>query len=234
MTPSPQTPSVKQQRDARRAEKVEAMKRKLAVQRRNRTIGIVSAIAGGIAVIAIVVTLVVINPAPITPTGADPAPVADPDSIEIDGLVDFGTLAAAHVGPDPVDYEATYDMNPPAGGDHFAAWLNCGVYEEQQVNENAVHSLEHGAVWITYDPELVDSAGVDELRAAIPTTYSVLSPYPGLPAPVVASAWGKQVQLDGPNDPRLADFIQKFWQSPNAPEPGAPCTGAIDGPGKIG
>jgi len=104
-------------------------------------------------------------------------------------------------------------MNPPAGGDHFAAWLNCGIYDQPQENSNAVHALEHGAVW---------------------DTHEILSPYPGLPAPVVASAWGKQVQLDTVDDPRLAAFIEQYWQSPAAPEPGAPCVGAIDGPGKIG
>ncbi len=138
-----------------------------------------------------------------------------------------------HVGPDPVDYEAEYDMNPPAGGDHYAAWLNCGIYDEPQENENAVHSLEHGAVWVTYDPDALSDDEISTLRNEVPSTYSVLSPYPDLPAPVVISAWGAQVQLDGVDDPRLQSFIQKYWKSAAAPEPGALCTGAVDGPGLV-
>jgi hypothetical protein len=61
----------------------------------------------------------------------------------------------------------------------------------------------------------------------------VMSPYPGLQAPVVASAWGNQVELDGVDDPRLADFVTKFWRSADVPEPTATCSGAIDGPGRI-
>lgn len=231
---SNQNLTTKQQRDARRAEKVAAQKRQEALRTRNRRLAIAGAAVGVLAVVALIVAVVITNPAPAPATGSDPTPASDPAAIEIEGLVDFGAIAGVHVGPEPVDYQAKYDMNPPAGGDHFAAWLNCGVYDQPQANENAVHSLEHGAVWVTYDPEAVDAAGLETLRAALPTTYSLLSPYPGLPAPVVASAWGNQVQLDGPDDPRLAQFVQKFWQAATAPEPGAPCTGAIDGPGKVG
>ena len=130
--------TVKQQREAARAEKVAAMKRQQAASKRAKRFGIIGAIVGGVAVIALLVTVVVI--------GSTPKPT--PEDIAISGITDFGTLTAEHVTT-PVEYEATYDMNPPAGGNHFQAWLNCGVYEEPVPNENAVHSLEHGAVWVT-------------------------------------------------------------------------------------
>lgn len=168
----------------------------------------------------------------VAPPAANPDPAPAPETVTIDGLIDFGTLTGLHVET-PVDYAAEYGMTPPAGGDHWAGWLNCGVYSEPQENERAVHSLEHGAVWVTYDPEVVDAAGVDRLRASLPDTYIVLSPFPGLPTPVVASAWGYQVQLDGVDDPRLTAFVSQYWQSAEGPEPGAPCTGAIDGPGRV-
>ena len=220
--PDPSKPTIKQQRDARRAEKVAALQKQLARQKRNQRIGLIAGITGGLLVIALVVTFVV--------AGSTPKP--NPADIEIEGLKTFGTLTATHVDT-PVDYEADYGMNPPAGGNHNQAWLNCGVYSEVQQNENAVHALEHGAVWVTYDADALSEGDVETLRDEIPSTYMLLSPYPDLPAPVVASAWGVQVQLDGVDDPRLADFIAKYRQSADAPEPGAACTGAIDGPGKV-
>lgn len=215
--------TVKQQREAKRAEKVAALKRKQAAEKRNQRIGLIAGLGAAVAIVVVIVAVVV--------TSSVPRP--DPADIVVDGVQEFTGLTAVHVGPEPVDYLATYDMNPPAGGDHFAAWLNCGVYDQPQPNENAVHSLEHGAVWITYDPALIDQSGVDALRSAVPSTYVILSPFPGLPAPVVASAWGAQVQLDGPDDERLGLFIDKYWKSASAPEPGASCSGAVDGPGRV-
>jgi len=220
---NPANPSVKEQREAKRAAKVAVLKKQQAREKRNRTIGFT---AGGL-LVAGALTLVIFF------VVSSAVPKVNPDDIAIEGLETFSGLTAVHIDPTPVDYEAEYGMTPPAGGNHFGAWLNCGVYSEPQQNENAVHALEHGAVWVTYDPDALGDAEVETLRDSIPQTYMVLSPYPGLPAPVVASAWGNQVQLDGVDDPRLGDFIEKFRQSPDAPEPGAACTGAIDGPGRI-
>ena len=220
--PDPSKPTVKQQRELNRAAKVEAMKRQQATQKRNQRIGLIASVVGGVAVLAIIVGFVVVGS----------TPRQNPNDIEIEGLQTFGKPTDVHVAG-TVDYQGKYDMNPPAGGDHNAAWLNCGVYDQPQQNENAVHSLEHGAVWVTYDPDALSEEEVQTLRDALPSTYAVLSPYPELPAPVVISAWNAQVQLDGVDDPRLKQFISKFWKSASAPEPGAPCTGALDGPGRV-
>ena len=40
---------------------------------------------------------------------------------------------------------------PPVGGAHDPEWLECGAYDAPVRDENAVHDLEHGTVWITYD-----------------------------------------------------------------------------------
>lgn len=126
----------------------------------------------------------------------------------------------------PVDYAQT----PPAGGEHAPEWLNCGVYQEAVPNENAVHAMEHGAVWVTYRPDLAP-ADVDALRSKLRgRPYTVLSPYAELPAPVVASAWGTQLAMDGAGDSRLDAFLKSYVQGPQAPEPGAVCTGGIGTP----
>lgn len=221
-------PTVKQQRAENRAAKVAALQRKQAAEKRNRRIGIAVAITAGVAVLALVVTFVVVLPSLAPRPAPDPVASGDPSTIEIAGLETFEGLVGTHV-EGPVDYA----MTPPAGGEHAAVWLNCGVYSEPQADENAVHALEHGAVWVTYDPERVDADGVATLRASLPGSYIILSPYPGIDAPVIASAWGAQVALDGVDDPRLELFLQRYWQSPTSPEPGAPCTGALDGPGRV-
>ena len=99
-------------------------------------------------------------------------------------------------------------------------------------NENAVHSLEHGALWVTYDPALSDG-DVDALRSKLPSTYAILSPFEGLPSPIVLSGWNTQLQVDDVDDERITAFIEEYWQSENVPEPGAPCTGAFEAPGRV-
>lgn len=123
-----------------------------------------------------------------------------------------------------------YTIIPPVGGEHNSTWLNCGIYAEPVVNEFAVHSLEHGAVWITYRPDL-SAQDVEQLRTLVRgKNYALLSPYPDLPAPVVASAWGVQLKVESASDPRLARFLRKYMQGPQTPEPGAVCFGGTGVP----
>jgi hypothetical protein len=125
----------------------------------------------------------------------------------------------------------TYPQTPPVGGEHHPTWLNCGIYGEPVPNMYAVHSLEHGAVWVTYDAKLSADA-LATLREHLPSSYVILSPYVGLPAPIVLSAWNVQLFVDGPDDPRLPRFFEEYWRNQNVPEPGALCTGGKDGSGR--
>lgn len=125
----------------------------------------------------------------------------------------------------------TYPMEPPVGGDHNPAWLNCDgvVYEKAVPSVNAVHSLEHGAVWVTYNDKAAD-ADVRKLAARVESTpFSLMSPYEGQAGSIMLSAWGKQVTVDGADDRRVAQFFAKYVQGKQTPEPGAPCTGGVDG-----
>ncbi len=132
--------------------------------------------------------------------------------------------------PKHVTGTVAYAQSPPAGGDHDPTWLNCGIYTAAVRNENAVHDLEHGAVWITYRPDL-PAAQITALQTvARGQTYVTLSPYKELPGPVVVTAWGKQLILTGAADNRLPAFIAKYKQGPQTPEPGAPCTGGTGTP----
>jgi putative ABC transport system ATP-binding protein len=111
-----------------------------------------------------------------------------------------------------------------------AIWQNCGVYSTPVPNEQAVHSLEHGAMWITYRPGLpaADLAAVQEDVSGEP--YALVSPYPGLPSPIVASAWGVQLRLTAATDPRLKNPINTYKSGSKAPEPGGECTGGAGTP----
>jgi hypothetical protein len=136
-----------------------------------------------------------------------------------------GTQSFNYAGAQHSSNPVTYTENPPVGGVHNPTWENCGYYASPVPNETAVHSMEHGTVWITYQPDL-PQAQIDTLRnLAESQTYILVSPLEGIPSPVVASAWNRQLQLQSADDPRLAQFVRSFRLSPEAPEPGAPCSG---------
>lgn len=141
-----------------------------------------------------------------------------------------GVLTYPNQSRDHSELPQTYAQTPPVGGVHSSAWQNCGVYDAPVRNENAVHSLEHGAVWIAYRPDL-PPAQVDRLRAlARGRSHVLVSPYPDLPKPVVASAWGLQLPLDDVSDQRLSLFVSRYEQGPQTPERGAVCTGGVGTP----
>ena len=118
-----------------------------------------------------------------------------------------------------------YAENPPIGGEHNVVWQNCGIYDSPIHNEHAVHSMEHGAVWITYRSDLAPDQ-VQILREVASDDYLLLSPYPGLGHPVVASAWNHQLTFERADDPGLSAFIAKYKNNPETtPEFGASCLG---------
>jgi hypothetical protein len=155
------------------------------------------------------------------PVGGDP----HNNVAQLQTVRTYGYVGAQHT-TDPV----TYTETPPAGGPHDPKWQDCGTYTQPVRNENAVHALEHGTVWITYRPGL-STQGVQTLQtalAAVKSKKTILSPYPGLPAPAVVTVWNAQLDLTGPKDPRLALFIGFYGDGHTAPEAAfASCAGGV-------
>ena len=134
----------------------------------------------------------------------------------IEGVQTF-PVVASHTN-DPV----AYPQVPPVGGAHNPVWQACGFYDKPVQSEKAVHSMEHGAIWITYRPD-VPAADVELLSTlARSRKYVLVSRWDdNLPAPLVATAWGRQLRLESATDPRLMEFVRQYTDK--GPEPGAPC-----------
>ena len=112
---------------------------------------------------------------------------------------------------------------PPTGGDHAANWTECGIYDSPVEISMSVHSLEHGAAWISYQPTLPkDQIKILEFFVT-PNSYRLIAPYDNLASPIVLSAWGKQLSVDNASDSRISVFLKAFTQGPDTPELGAPC-----------
>lgn len=201
-----------------RRERAAAIQQQHQRAERRRSIMIIGTAIGIAAVILGVTMLAVVQ------KNRENAELAAAAKEPVDGIEKFPGLSRNHVNG-AVDYPQT----PSVGGDHAPVWVNCGAYTAPIEATQATHSLEHGAVWIGYQPGL-PGGQVDALtELAQANSYVILSPVEGMPAPITLSAWGVQLQVKSVDDPRLATFVEKYQQGEQTPEPGAPCTGGTGG-----
>ncbi|MGB5952079.1 MAG: DUF3105 domain-containing protein [Ornithinimicrobium sp.] len=184
-----------------RAQRAAAMQRQARAQERRRSL-----LVWGSAALVIAVIIGAVGYAIATRT-------------DLSAVVEYEDLGRDHVA-EAVEYE----QDPPAGGVHNQAWWDCGIYTDPIPAHHAVHSLEHGAVWLTYHPDIPD-AQRERLVELADQEFMMLSPNETQTDPVVATAWGRQLGVESAQDERLELFVTEYKQGPQSPEPGAACTG---------
>ncbi len=124
-----------------------------------------------------------------------------------------------------VEGPVQYDQMPPNAGDHSATAQQCDVYTEPIAPEAAVHSLEHGAVWVTYNDSLPKEQIAELADKVEGDPYGLMSPVPDQESPITLSAWGRSLSVDSASDDRIDDFIEGYRSGPQTPERGAECAG---------
>ena len=176
------------------------------------------------AVAVVVFAAAVITYAVIQVREADAARIDSVD--EIPGIETFDYAPGQDHVPTPVEYE----QSPPVGGPHDGSWADCTgtVYDVDIRHENAVHSLEHGAVWITYDPDALSADQIATLADLVDgVSGRILSPYAGLDSPVSLQSWNHQLKVDSADDPRIEQFADFLTFNGDVeghyPEIGASC-----------
>ncbi|MCF3137256.1 DUF3105 domain-containing protein [Streptomyces olivochromogenes] len=219
--------SAKNSNAARKARIEEMRRAEQARERRNRFL----AVAASVVVVAglVVGGVVLVNSQ--KDKGADKADTASDAKnsghfvMGNDGVQTWkGTLGRTHVTS-----AVRYPMEPPVGGNHNPVWQNCNgdVYTKAVKNENAVHSMEHGAVWVTYNSK-ASKQDVEALAAKVKKTpYTLMSPDDDQKDPIVLSAWAHQRTVTGAKDPNVDKFFAEFVQGKQTPEPGAACTNGL-------
>ncbi|MGI5166694.1 DUF3105 domain-containing protein [Spirillospora sp. CA-253888] len=157
--------------------------------------------------------------------GTAPRPSGpDPERANVPGERVYPGQARGH-RTGGVRYPAEPD--PPVGGVHDPVWQNAGgdVYERPLRPEHAVHSLEHGAVWVTYGSGAV-ATEIAAFKAKVHgVPYRFMSPNPGQRSAFTLTAWGHQLSVTSAADPRADRFLALYTSGPQAQEPGGPVTG---------
>ena len=190
-------------------------------------------ILGGVVAVLLVVCLAAVVAVVAWPRGQTTSRTWQEQAADIPGII-------VYLDPDSPAYNETvlnrlhepgvlsYPMSPPAGGPHNPRWQNCmgDVYPAEIAKEHAVHSLEHGAVWVTYRPDLPPDQVAALASKVDGVEFTMLSPFPGLDAPISLQAWGYQLKVDQADDKRIDRFITVLRRNASL-EPGASCSGGI-------
>ncbi|KKW05864.1 MAG: hypothetical protein UY40_C0007G0003 [candidate division CPR1 bacterium GW2011_GWC1_49_13] len=102
-----------------------------------------------------------------------------------------------------------YNSNPPTSGPHYAEWTRAGIYDEPIADGYLLHALEHGYVIFHYQ----DEALKDELVKLVEELNGqklIVVARPDLDTPLVLTAWGRIMPLDGIDEAQIRDFVGVF------------------------
>jgi Protein of unknown function (DUF3105) len=165
-------PTKAERKEQARVER-EEIRQQIARRKRTRTIGTVLVV---VALVAVAVVLLVIpsddggasdlpDPAQVlaqADQAAQAASCEDVRTIEASGPDDQTHVGGAELPAVP-DL-STYPSSPPTSGPHEATTLPAGVYDSPPPIGPLIHSLEHGAAVIWYDPN-APAAEIDRIVA---------------------------------------------------------------------
>ena len=121
-----------------------------------------------------------------------------------------------------------YNSNPPTSGWHYEDWKQKGVYKEQQPDENLIHNLEHGYIWISYRPDTAT-----EIVKQLENFYGfgkkiIVEPRKENDKLIALAAWNRLDKFDSESKEklneselkRIGDYIDAYIG--RGPEPNAP------------
>jgi hypothetical protein len=145
------------------------------------------------------------------------SPLADVDLSAVpDASVEYPTQGRDHIEVgDPHD---PYNSNPPTSGPH-ASPLRTDTYTRQYPDENLIHNLEHGHIWLSYQDE-GDSETIDLLRSIqsqFPSSV-IVTFRPNNDARIAVAAWQRLLKLEEPDENQIMAFISRYRDK--APESG--------------
>ncbi|OGE80761.1 MAG: hypothetical protein A3H72_02390 [Candidatus Doudnabacteria bacterium RIFCSPLOWO2_02_FULL_48_8] len=123
----------------------------------------------------------------------------------------FENQGNEHLTEGSTDHPA-YNSNPPTSGWHWpqpAAW---GVYSSTLPDEQLIHNLEHGGIWISYKPGTVDQTTIDKLQDFTKRYRKVIiEPRETNEAPIAFCAWTRLQTFAQFDELAMIKFIEAYY-----------------------
>jgi len=122
----------------------------------------------------------------------------------------FEIQGQQHIPQGSTDHPA-YNSNPPTSGWHWPQPANWGAYDTTLPDEQLIHNLEHGGIWISYKPGL-DENTVNQLKDfARRYRKIIVEPRPANDANIALAAWGRLQKLDNYSEAEILKFIEAHY-----------------------
>ncbi len=119
-----------------------------------------------------------------------------------------------HINPGTLQ---PYNSNPPTSGPHYAQAANWGVYSNPLEDEQAVHNLEHGGIWISYKDIDEETKTLLENIAKANRGSVIMSPRPNNDSKIAIASWTRLEKLESYDEAKILEFIRA--NKNKSPEP---------------
>lgn len=130
-------------------------------------------------------------------------------------------LGRGHV---PDGTKLDFNSNPPTSGQHYVKWITRGIYDKPQEDGNLVHSLEHGAVIVSFKSDLPkeDVEKIKSVFSSVSVSKKIMVPRDNLDVPVALTSWGRLLKIqtiDATSEAKIREFMET--NEDRGPEKGA-------------
>lgn len=128
---------------------------------------------------------------------------------------EFSNLGQTHINSG--EEHGSYNSNPPTSGGHLAQPAKWGVYQNELPDEQLIHNLEHGGIWISYkDIDQETKAKLETIGKANPGSV-IVTPRAANDAPIALAAWTRLEKLQTYDETKILEFIRA--NKNKSPEP---------------
>ncbi len=105
-----------------------------------------------------------------------------------------------------------YNSNPPTSGWHYAKPADERFYDKELPDEQLIHNLEHGDIWIAYKPDL--SKEMTKQLKSFAGFMAIVTPRVKNDTDIALVAWGRLDKFNVENGKldkqRIRDFILRY------------------------
>lgn len=119
-------------------------------------------------------------------------------------------MGQKHVAVGAVKYGGP---EPPTSGDH-TTHIPWQAYDQEVPDENIVHNLEHGGIYISYRPDL-PADQIAKIKGLFSKPFSndkfspiktVVAPRAANGSPIIMSSWNRNMKLDTFDEAKMMEY----------------------------